>query len=306
MDHSLNVAAMALTPTQNGLARHSLTACRVMFALAESIGGRGREVRKRGSMSALPYIPLFVADYLADTSHLSTIEHGAYLLLIMNYWQRGEALPSSDVALARIARLSGKEWSKIKPQIAPFFSAVDGSWHHGRIDAELAKVRTKSEACAKAGQASASAKAQRKRNGRSTDVEQAPNHTDTDTDTETDTKEERENARAQGDPKHWEEVQGYLRDKTDSLTDWEVEFLHSIKWAETLTKPQAASLKAIAGKLQPSETSGKTVFIVKNGSPEFAAWIAYKKGQGLKTAFMESLREMTVPSLLPPAAADAA
>ena len=138
----------------------------------------------------MPYIPLFVADYLADTSHLSTLEHGAYLLLIMNYWQRGESLPCGDMQLARIARMTPKEWSVIRPAISEFFTEDDGKWVHGRIDAELAKVRNKSETRAKAGKASAQAKAQQKRNKSSTLVEQNLNYTDTDTDTDTDTKTE--------------------------------------------------------------------------------------------------------------------
>ena len=246
-------------------------------------------------MSALPYIPLFVADYLADTSHLSTLEHGAYLLLIMNYWQRGSALPAGDGQLCRIARLTAKEWSAVKPAIAPFFEEVDGEWSHGRIEAELAKVRSKSETRAKAGKASAEAKAQRKTSKPSTHVEQMPNYTEADTDTE----KERENARAP-DPKHWEEAQGYLRDKTASLTDWEVEFLHSIKWAETLTKAQSASLKAIAGKLQSTQNPGTVAFLVKKGTPEFAAWIAHYKREGRKTGFLEAQSEITTPSLVPP------
>jgi len=48
-------------------------------------------------MAALPYIQLYVADYLADTIHLETDEHGAYLLIIMNYWQTGQQIPENRI-----------------------------------------------------------------------------------------------------------------------------------------------------------------------------------------------------------------
>lgn len=139
-------------------------------------------------MSALPYMPLYVADYLADAAHLSTEEHGAYLLLIMNYWQRGKPLPCDPERLARIARLSNERWTDVERTLNEFFTVVDGEWRHKRIDDELAKVHAKSEKAKQAGRASARSKSatnptdvQRTLNERSTDVEQTFNHTDTDT-----------------------------------------------------------------------------------------------------------------------------
>ena len=129
-------------------------------------------------MAALPYMPLYVADYLADAAHLSTMGHGAYLLLIMTYWQRGEPLPDDERKLARIARMTEAEWQDVRDDLREFFDVRDGQWTHNRIERELDKVRSKSNAASDAGKASA-----RKRfNGRSTPVEHPFNHTDTDTD----------------------------------------------------------------------------------------------------------------------------
>lgn len=87
-------------------------------------------------MTAPSWMPLYVADYLADTGHLSTVEHGAYFLLIMHYWQHGK-LPSDDGQLARICRMPRDEWSGIRESMQTLFGA---GWSHKRIDAELAKA----------------------------------------------------------------------------------------------------------------------------------------------------------------------
>lgn len=95
-----------------------------------------------------------VPHYLADTLHLTTVEHGAYMLLIMHYWQAG-GLPNDDEKLARIARATSEEWTKLRPTVAMFF---DDQWRHKRIDAEIAKIEVAQAAGRKAGLASAAAR----------------------------------------------------------------------------------------------------------------------------------------------------
>lgn len=83
-----------------------------------------------------PWMPFYVADYLADTGHLRTVEHGAYLLLIMHYWRTG-ALPPEDAKLAKITRLPFKAWTEsVRPAVEPLFTE---GWRHKRIDFELGK-----------------------------------------------------------------------------------------------------------------------------------------------------------------------
>jgi len=136
-------------------------------------------------MAAIPYMPLYVADYLSDAAHLSTIEHGAYLLLIMTYWQRGESLPDDDKKLARICRLEARAWNRLKPTLADFFEVVDGKWLHSRVEHELHKVRSKSLKNRKGGLANA----QRMLSERSANAQRTFSHTDTDTDTDKEKKE---------------------------------------------------------------------------------------------------------------------
>ena len=132
-------------------------------------------------MASLPYMQLYVADYLADTAHLTTEEHGAYLLLIFNYWQRGKPLPNNDKRLAMIARLSNERWTDVKETLNEFFNVTPTCWQHHRIDKDLAEVSFKSNSASLAGKASAEAKRlkkQQKTTDVTTDVQRNVNHTE--------------------------------------------------------------------------------------------------------------------------------
>lgn len=96
------------------------------------------------------WIPLYIADYLKDTSHLRALESGAYLHLIMAYWVSGGALPNDDKQLATIAKMTDKQWKESKLTLARFFGPDFSS--HKRIDAELKRA---SDVSAKRKQAAA-------------------------------------------------------------------------------------------------------------------------------------------------------
>ncbi|HMW73034.1 MAG TPA: DUF1376 domain-containing protein, partial [Cellvibrionaceae bacterium] len=85
------------------------------------------------------FMPLFVGDYMAGTSRLTTEQHGAYLLLMMDYWVNGP-LPNDDAILANITRLSADAWSIAKASIKHLFHEENGCLRHKRIDAELARA----------------------------------------------------------------------------------------------------------------------------------------------------------------------
>ena len=88
------------------------------------------------------WMPLYIADYLAGTAHLTTAEHGAYLLLIMHYWSKG-APPISDEVARRVTRMTNHQWSKSLPVLKSFFLE---DWRHERLEGELVQVAERSKA----------------------------------------------------------------------------------------------------------------------------------------------------------------
>lgn len=118
-----------------------------------------------------PWMPLYIADYLADTVHLTTLEHGCYLLLIMSYWKEGK-LPQEDAKLARICRMPVADWMTVRDTIAEQFQE---GWIHNRIEQELAKAEDISEK-----RKAARAKVGKRPTNVVTNVEQETRHAPTD------------------------------------------------------------------------------------------------------------------------------
>lgn len=108
-------------------------------------------------MSAPPFMPLYVADYLADTTHLTATEHGAYLMLLMCMWRAGGSLPDDDAKLARFAKLTGAQWSRVRPVLMDFFTVENGVFTQRRLARELTRhsdaVRQRREAASNGGKA---------------------------------------------------------------------------------------------------------------------------------------------------------
>ncbi len=76
------------------------------------------------------FMIFYVGDYIASTTHMSTLEHGAYLLILFHYWRTGTPPPDDDSRLARIARLSVTEWDTVRDTVRSWFHSVNlnGEW----------------------------------------------------------------------------------------------------------------------------------------------------------------------------------
>lgn len=97
-------------------------------------------------MAEFPALPLWTDAYLGDTNHLTTIEHGAYLLLLMTAWRSKDGmLPNDDKLLSRYAKLTLGQWKRIKPILEPFFTISSDGWRQGRLTDELVAVKQKSK-----------------------------------------------------------------------------------------------------------------------------------------------------------------
>lgn len=104
------------------------------------------------------WFPLMVSAYMKKTWGLNTEQHGAYLLLLINYWIDGPPL-DDDAVLAGLTRLSARSWKAMRPVMLRYFRIEDGHWRQSRADEELARWAERKKKFAERGAAGGKAKA---------------------------------------------------------------------------------------------------------------------------------------------------
>ncbi len=82
-------------------------------------------------------------NYRRKTRHLSLAEHGAYNLLIDEYYSVESPLPADDHALASIIGKPLDEWLAVKKNVLPFFTKSGGVLRNKHCEVELEEVSSR-------------------------------------------------------------------------------------------------------------------------------------------------------------------
>jgi uncharacterized protein YdaU (DUF1376 family) len=86
------------------------------------------------------FMPMFWGDFFANTLHLTAQELGAYTALIGHAWEHDGKIAVED--LQRVARVSNRNWPKVRPRVAPFFNTLSDAnlWTSQRVLTELTRA----------------------------------------------------------------------------------------------------------------------------------------------------------------------
>lgn len=96
-------------------------------------------------MTEFPIMPLATDSFGADTAMMTTIEVGAYALLMIAMWRAGGALPNDDKRLARCAHVTAAQWRRIKPALFEKFHVERDVVTSNEILRMIAAVRRRSQ-----------------------------------------------------------------------------------------------------------------------------------------------------------------
>ena len=90
------------------------------------------------------FYPRHLGDYARDAGYLSQSEHGAYTLLLDWYYANERAIPA-DLVFDITKAVSRPEKRAAEKVLRRFFIYDGKLWTHKRVEAELARMREKSE-----------------------------------------------------------------------------------------------------------------------------------------------------------------
>lgn len=86
------------------------------------------------------WMPIYIGDYLRDTTELSGPEHGAYLLLLMHYWMKqGEIGCDVD----RLARACRSDMETCRFILGYYFTLENGNYKNKRADKEMQNAESR-------------------------------------------------------------------------------------------------------------------------------------------------------------------
>ena len=98
-----------------------------------------------GTGPRLPYLNLYVDDFVAETALLDSDGVAMYVLVRCAAW-RHNGVPDNPAALARVSRLPLATANRVWPEVqAVGFHLVDGRWHHTRDRQQVDEQRARSE-----------------------------------------------------------------------------------------------------------------------------------------------------------------
>jgi uncharacterized protein YdaU (DUF1376 family) len=85
-------------------------------------------------------MPLYTDALVADTTNLSALEFGVYMLLLTAMWRAGGTLPNSDVDLRRIGRISANNWPKVRDRVMRLLTVEGDHVTQKRLREEFEKA----------------------------------------------------------------------------------------------------------------------------------------------------------------------
>jgi uncharacterized protein YdaU (DUF1376 family) len=92
-------------------------------------------------MAELPIMPVNTEKLLADTTHMSAEEFGAYCRLLFVMWRQRGRLPDDNRELARIAGVSSQRWRFMKEKVMRPMTIAGGQVSQKRLTDTLMKVQ---------------------------------------------------------------------------------------------------------------------------------------------------------------------